>query len=736
MELSYSSLVFAIILICLLILIYHFYTFKDVDNVNDLVKLYNGVGIDPQATTLYQKESGEFVNIKYTSEEYKIVEEDNAYTEDGDLYRHKDHGEVTELENSFTISGITKKFTCPEPFNWNGSYCELPELCTSKKEYKGIPYEYSKLVYGSNRSDDTKYHQKMYLECPGSVLRLCPDDKVFAGVESLDTNGTPCVPYDICSINMDGYRHTTQIDDYVLQDNQFYICENGKSKLITCDEGLSFDEENNACTSPLCTNGERKANNSDSYYVCRNGVFRLVTCEDGVDETGTQCLIVEDDYCEGYEPSIVTYNDVYGGISTMTTCKNNEILTLNPDQEDFNLSFEIFTGENGESLGYCDNKFDESIITFNRYAFDEDGNQYDRIKDKIAFHTKNQGDGRIMIYKTKGTEIVETNEPDDSYVHLNSKYFVSLLQYTTLTDVMMSSRLISLPLDGITYRFYISSSSQHAFEISYMTSNTGISDRNWVVYTNKTGPEEFNIDCDEIVAPFVMYDHHLIPLICYYFIKGYAEDAFLTGSGNPVSSSEFKNSIKRYYSYSLKELQYFREDLNVREVTGDSSILSSEDISIDEMFPIISTTYIVNFGVVRSISEFRSMLSNSSVAIMYFSDSTLVDKCINNSLGVNSKGVAIYPETLFTFTKSYLDLTVVVAKLIDLDIDIACEQNESATNVNVTGVVALSMRISDTTSSNSTENGKVVYNGILYECDSYIESSSTIVLNNQFSIVF
>lgn len=352
----------------LLCLVYYVLFYHKKQTVAEVATSLLNNGYLPNNLTLYKsKEDGKFMNIKYDSEkdQYYLKEETDAYLPNNEVYTETQHGSLTEISEGFRISGINKTFTCPEPFYWNGSYCKLPELCGTDYEYKGIPYAYkiSQFSRGLNG-----FHDKLYIECPFNVLRECPDGTRFKGVDTISLLESPCVPYDICADNVDGYRHTNKIDDYDLQNNQYYICEGGKSTLITCDDDLNYDEENNTCISEQCENDVKKPLDENNYYICRNGVYRIVRCENGVDETGVNCNS-SGNICGDYFPLFIPYRDGFSGYQGYQDCNNGEITTVTiPDDKMVLIEY---------IRRYAD--VDESIeLKYNKYAFDENKQVYER----------------------------------------------------------------------------------------------------------------------------------------------------------------------------------------------------------------------------------------------------------------------------------------------------------------------------------------------------------------------
>lgn len=592
MKLNFVSLIFSLILICIVLIFYHYYYLSEVKDVDKIVKLYEAIGVDPQQITLYRKDDETFANLIYTVGEnegsYNIVEENHAYTLDGNIYREKEHGTVTEQEESFKITGIDKTFTCPSPFKWNGEICILPSLCTSKVEYKGIPYEYSKLVY----STEHYYHEKLYLSCPGDVLNYCKDNKIYVGLESIPITDEPCVSFDICIKNIDGYRHSEKIDDYDLKDNEFYICENGKSKLIKCDGDLLYDEENNSCLESVCDNGMKKERDSDSYYICQNGVYRIVNCENGVDETGTNCASF--DYCQGFQDEYGYYDDLFGGINVIRYCKDSNIEIAAPDEEEAEFQIETINEE------ACDNQMNVATVSFPRYALNYNLSQYDRLLGTTLFTYFDIGLSHTLYLKLDDLKIAKTSDDGIAgFGKLNGTYSIFYLADKALRPTANYTFLDtdSGSTEGLNFTIIkVDSNLKPAYE-----KVTG-------VFTAALVNE--NCTFGTIGAYFVNEDDRFLPLVHHMYDKEQVE--FIK---NEPTISEL-NNIYRYFRSLMKYFIVAKVD---RRPTEEVYTLGEYDETIDEIFPITKREFRVGVLIPETFSDLIG-LSNCLIGVVLISE--------------------------------------------------------------------------------------------------------------------
>lgn len=358
--------IFIIICIILAIIVLVVYAINQIPYTQNIQQLAQDITkIDP---TIRNFTLGKTPNNSQTFENVvlsrngtiKVITSDYPITKDGNFYIIKPHGEIIEYEDGFRIQGLdTINFKCPD--GYSGYTCQLDDICTPKDAagtLKSLTYtQFNALQLYNNdvavknitmRDTTPQLHPRLRVECLDSLgnfqLQACPDN-------SLLDEKLMCRIYDICQDSLDGYKHKFTInadddgDDGDLKDYEYYICRNGRSEKMKCNENAVFSETLKSCVNQsVCVGMGSSATlplTETSYIQCNNDLGIKIECPDGVvsnAETGTlSCRRV---LCQ---PKILTYNDQllkydYGqvtctpdGVAQTTLCdtdKNPKTYTL------------------------------------------------------------------------------------------------------------------------------------------------------------------------------------------------------------------------------------------------------------------------------------------------------------------------------------------------------------------------------------------------------------------------
>lgn len=288
-------IVILIIYILICVVFYYLKPYKNntpQKNYQKFLKLYNST----LPGFFYEKtDNGQYVNIHIDTKtgllERKI--EDKPLLLDGEFYNETvSWGEVTYNDDGFSVSGMDLlKFKCPDGWYWDQT------LKTCKQNLKCIESDVNVIRPLFNESNIM--HQKLYVYCRDKshyTIETCPDNTIFNGVlEPQDPKISPCNKYDFCIHQSQYYKHRFNIDDYILKPNEYYICENKKSKLSSCLDTEYFDIKYNTCV-PLklnqCynkPNGTKLPFDEYSYIECQNGLDNKIYCNFGVTENLIEC---------------------------------------------------------------------------------------------------------------------------------------------------------------------------------------------------------------------------------------------------------------------------------------------------------------------------------------------------------------------------------------------------------------------------------------------------------------
>lgn len=222
-------------------------------------------------------------------------EEDHPVTFDGLPYQNnKSHGNITESNDGFSISGIDFPFRCPLGWDYIGNgKCTVKPICNDNdiNVYRGInQYQFNEL---RRSNTNFAFHSRLYVDCDTNTELACQPNELYIGGNKISKDLNPCEPYDLCIDRIQNYTHRfpIKIDD-VIPDNAFYRCINGKSVLQTCANNTIFSEIQQNCV-PISQCAREIDNttfpNTDtSFILCRNGNEFEINCPSGVfiDENG------------------------------------------------------------------------------------------------------------------------------------------------------------------------------------------------------------------------------------------------------------------------------------------------------------------------------------------------------------------------------------------------------------------------------------------------------------------
>lgn len=213
---------------------------------------------------------------------------------------------ITDETNGFSVSGINASvpFRCPE--NFEGPLCKLKPLCTSDDGPNAIKLlrleQFDALqmyglatppiamgdAVGADRGDTgNKHHPRLRVRCDnerGDYTLISCDDNMI-----VDPVTETCKPYDVCVDHVSGYKHRYAVNELLQtsldNDQRYYVCDDGKSVLHTCDEGTAFSVKNSGCVSKSECYGRgvvRLTRDENSYVQCAGDTGIVHKCEYGV----------------------------------------------------------------------------------------------------------------------------------------------------------------------------------------------------------------------------------------------------------------------------------------------------------------------------------------------------------------------------------------------------------------------------------------------------------------------
>lgn len=339
---DYILFVVATILIILLIVCH---LLNRVQKTSDIAKLLESiVRAKPltKAFSLGQTVSDStFTNVSVDANGKPVVSEDRYPL---DLNARpiilSSHGDIVEGPNGFTVTGMEPvHFKCPE--GYEGEICTMKPLCDPQDagKIKSLSFtQFNALQLYRNEFTHSQIklfrdeisNPRLRIHCLNShgnyEIEACPQNTL------LDKN-LNCQPYDICSDNLNGYKHNLPIsaNDPPLQSNEYYICEHNRSVKTKCSDNSVFSLSAKGCiTKSPCYNKDRAtiAIDDKSYIQCQNDSGTIINCDNHVIDTNgiLSC------YTPICQPITQTYEDkhlkyVFGEV----TCVNDVATSVSCD---------------------------------------------------------------------------------------------------------------------------------------------------------------------------------------------------------------------------------------------------------------------------------------------------------------------------------------------------------------------------------------------------------------------
>ncbi|UHB41727.1 VP91 [Macrobrachium rosenbergii nudivirus] len=325
-------IIYTIIAIILFIIIIIYYILNKPKRV-DLLKTYENQLLttkDPIYAFTHKKlPDGTFENyyMNYDTEEAGLLKREiNTFpvTKTGESYKTHEHGTVITTKDGFTISGINTKFNCPSNWFWHETehVCKVIPFCGSDDTglIKGVDYynfhtnnfqkelnKKSKEKQVMATKNDIAYHKRLYVTCledESFKIDTCPDNMLYNQLESQSGTVNPCNLYDVCNEMLNYTVHLNKIDDYNLEENEYYVCIDGVSNLRKCRDDLSFDVTTKACIErDRCFDKPDDYtfyNDERSYFICKNKKEHTVNCRFGVFENPDMSYVCKIDNTDGY----------------------------------------------------------------------------------------------------------------------------------------------------------------------------------------------------------------------------------------------------------------------------------------------------------------------------------------------------------------------------------------------------------------------------------------------------
>ena len=343
-----------ITLIAILIVVY---LLNRVPKITDLDKLFLNIQLmDPSVvafTLNYDETTKKYTNVS-RNDKLELVKRKEQYpiSNLGSYVIPKDHGTIENLDNGFKLSGFDfTTFRCPA--GYEGPTCKAKPLCVdgvddgklkplTYTQFNDLHLSYNDSIAVSDtrrkRDASESTHPRIRIKCFTNgryELQACPNNKLLN--ESLQ-----CEPYDVCQDKISGSKHNFPIskDSAPLQENQYYICNNGSSEKASCGDGSIFSVASSTCIAKSACSGLGNVTlprNDSSYIKCLNDVGTIVYCSNGIaiDSSGNRSCIISK--CE---PRFMTYSDdvityTYGRIK----CEDNKANTIKCDATTKTKSF-------------------------------------------------------------------------------------------------------------------------------------------------------------------------------------------------------------------------------------------------------------------------------------------------------------------------------------------------------------------------------------------------------------
>jgi hypothetical protein len=329
-------LIYLLIAVALIILIglYWWFTRARPESLEQQVVRYGlANGTWPIAYTLARAPDGTFRNVEIDEDRFiQRFDKEPINPETGTFWRPISHGDVTNLPDGYTVTGVLPTIRCPTGWLYNETkqLCSPPPICDGDIDngyIRGITQYQFKA---------TTFHPRLYARCKENgtyIFDACVDNQQYNQVPRQPDTVNPCVYYDICVEHSDGFKHKQQIDDHVLLPNEYYICNKGVSMLSTCEPPLVFSDNFNACIiQSLCFGVENNQTipiDDYSFLRCLNDIDYKVNCDLGVfTGDGPQHLSCINRSCETERFVDFYFNDYVNIPTTVQYCTNNQPTTL------------------------------------------------------------------------------------------------------------------------------------------------------------------------------------------------------------------------------------------------------------------------------------------------------------------------------------------------------------------------------------------------------------------------
>lgn len=302
---AYYGIAAVCIVILVIVWVITYYNNRKISNDEVYKKLFVN---NPAAVAfcIGKQPDGTYLNV-YLNEDGNAEEKYEKYpiNEAGNPIFTKPHGDITELENGFKISGISPDFTCPS--GYEGPNCTPIAPCNNEDGVvKPITYtmfnalglnknQFDYLTPSKHKFAEEPINNRLYIQCltgKNYEVHSCNYNQVL-NTDDIKNGKVTCISYDICKENLNGYIHNIDPNGKELQDNQYFICAGGKSEPKTCEEGYVYSDHNKSCMiENRCFNNDGATfPYSDSVYIlCEDDIEKKIQCVNGVDESKVACI--------------------------------------------------------------------------------------------------------------------------------------------------------------------------------------------------------------------------------------------------------------------------------------------------------------------------------------------------------------------------------------------------------------------------------------------------------------
>lgn len=334
----------ALLVICtvVVLLFYYILTYQKPETpIEVYIRLLRVLPQTPVAFT-YSKLGSKYENFMVNDEGgLDRTLDDAPINYDGTFFQEPSirHGNLVENSTGFTITGIDIPFSCPLPWIYENGKCVIPKICPDGETntFRGIDYYY----FSENLNPsftNIAFHPRLYYKCNAPTeptVEACAPNELYTGgaVVSADA-GLPCTFYDVCADRTNRTTHQFQIDDRVLAENEFYVCENGVSVLRQCPPLTGFSRIANACIQiNRCLNLETGTFEIDEnrFALCRNGQEVAINCPRGVFPLPDQQFQCRNPACEVETTHMRTVPPYFRYPDGFVSCQpgeNNPIATI------------------------------------------------------------------------------------------------------------------------------------------------------------------------------------------------------------------------------------------------------------------------------------------------------------------------------------------------------------------------------------------------------------------------